>query len=70
MMQSGTSSNFIQISDAYVSYPDTPKEALDIHWFADYMDAFVAVDGDDTVWGTYIIKPKQIGLGNHIAVCS
>ena len=63
-------SRVIQKGDTYVFYPDTPKEALDIHWFADYMDTFVAVDGDDKVLGTYIIKPNQMGFGNHIANCS
>jgi GNAT superfamily N-acetyltransferase len=34
------------------------------------MDTFVAIDDDDTILGTYIIKPNQIDLGNHIANCS
>ncbi|WP_247234610.1 GNAT family N-acetyltransferase [Telluribacter sp. SYSU D00476] len=60
-------SKVIQTGDTYVFDPNTPKEHLDKHWFADYMDTFVAVDEDDTVWGTYIIKPNQIDLGSHIA---
>ncbi len=62
-------SRVIQTGDTYVFDPDTPKEALRTHWFADYMDTFVAVDDEDTVCGTYFIKPNQIGLGNHIANC-
>jgi L-amino acid N-acyltransferase YncA len=62
-------SNVIKTGDTYVFDPHTPKEALDKHWFADYMDTFVAVDDEDSVCGTYIIKPNQIDLGNHIANC-
>ncbi|MFT3901599.1 MAG: GNAT family N-acetyltransferase [Niabella sp.] len=63
-------SRVISTGDTYVFDPDTPKEELDKHWFADYMDTFVAVDEADEILGTYIIKPNQIGLGNHIANCS
>ena len=59
--------NVIQTGDTYVFDPNTPKEALRKHWFADYMDTFAAVDEDDTIVGTYIIKPNQIDLGDHIA---
>lgn len=55
--------------DTYVFHSDTPKDSLYMHWFADGMDTFVAVDNDDIV-GTYIIKPNQIARGNHIANCS
>ncbi len=47
--------------------PNTPKEALDKHWFAEQIDTFVAVNDDNVILGTYIIKPNQIDLGNHIA---
>lgn len=59
----------IATGDTYVFDPNSPKEDLSKYWFADYMDTFVATDGDD-VLGTYIIKPNQVGLGNHIANCS
>ena len=62
--------NVIQTGDTYVFDPNTPREALHKHWFADYMDTFVAVDDDDTILGTYIIKPNQIDLGIHISNCS
>lgn len=62
--------NVIQTGDTYVFDPNTPKEDLHKHWFADYMDTFVAVDNDGTILGTYIIKPNQVGLGSHIANCS
>jgi L-amino acid N-acyltransferase YncA len=60
----------IQTADTYVFDPNTPKEALLKHWFNDNMNTFVAVDDDDAVLGTYIIKPNQIDLGDHIANCS
>lgn len=59
----------IQTGDTYTFEPATPKEDLEKYWFADHMNTFVAVE-DDTMPGTYIIKPNQPGLGNHIANCS
>lgn len=63
-------SQVISTGDTYVFDPNTPKEALEKHWFADYMTTFVAVDNRDNILGTYIIKPNQIDLGDHIANCS
>ena len=62
--------NVISTGDTYVFEPNTPKETLHKNWFADNMDTFVAVDESDEIIGTYIIKPNQIDLGNHIANCS
>ncbi len=59
----------ISTGDTYVFAPNTPKVSLEKNWFADYMDTFVAIE-DDEILGTYIIKPNQIDLGNHIANCS
>lgn len=61
--------NVISTGDTYVFDPNTPKSSLDKHWFAEYMNTFVAVDKDE-ILGTYIIKPNQIDLGSHIANCS
>ena len=55
--------------DTYVFDPNTAKEDLQKHWFADYMDTFV-VEEQGKILGTYIIKPNQIDFGNHIANCS
>ena len=60
----------IKTADTYVFDPNTPKEDLYKNWFASYMDTFVVVDKNQAVLGTYIIKPNQIDLGNHIANCS
>jgi len=59
----------IATGDTYVFEPNSPKESLTAYWFAAYMNTFVVEVQDDIV-GTYIIKPNQIGLGNHIANCS
>jgi L-amino acid N-acyltransferase YncA len=63
-------SSVIKTGDTYVFDPDTKKETLHKNWFADYMDTFVAVNNDEEILGTYIIKPNQIDLGNHVANCS
>lgn len=59
----------ISTGDTYVFDPNTAKVDLQKHWFADYMDTFV-VEEQGKILGTYIIKPNQIDLGNHIANCS
>lgn len=61
--------NVISTGDTYVFDPKTPKDSLEKNWFAYYMDTFVAIENDE-ILGTYIIKPNQIDLGNHIANCS
>ena len=60
----------IKTGDTYVFDPTTPKSSLRNYWFAEYMDTFVAVDEQGEILGTYIIKPNQLDLGNHIANCS
>lgn len=60
----------ISTGDTYVFSPDTTKDTLHKNWFADYMDTFIAEDNNGEILGTYIIKPNQIDLGNHIANCS
>lgn len=56
----------IQSGDTYVFAPHTPKSDLQQHWFAPTMHTYVAeVDGE--ILGTYILKPNQIDLGNHVA---
>jgi len=62
-------SEVIQFGDTYVFDPRTPKSDLQKHWFAEYMDTFVA-EVNGAIVGTYIMKPNHIDLGNHIANCS
>lgn len=59
----------IQTRDTYVFDPHTPKENLSIHWFAPYMHTYVFEMNSD-ILGSYIIKPNQIDLGNHVANAS
>ena len=61
-------SKVIATGDTYVFPPDTPRKALNQYWLAAHMDTFIAEE-DDKLLGTYMIKPNQIGLGNHIANC-
>ncbi|MFD1294992.1 GNAT family N-acetyltransferase [Lutibacter holmesii] len=62
-------SKVITTGDTYVFNPNTPKSDLQKHWFANYMKTYV-IEENDKLLGTYIIKPNQIDLGNHIANCS
>ena len=62
-------SKVIKTGDTYVFDPNTPKEDLNKHWFSEYMETYV-IEGNGQILGTYIIKPNQIDLGNHIANCS
>ena len=62
-------SEVIKTGDTYVFNPNTPKKDLKKHWFADYMETYV-IEENGKILGTYIIKPNQIDLGNHIANCS
>jgi L-amino acid N-acyltransferase YncA len=57
----------ISTGDTYVFSPDTPKHDLHKHWFAAYMDTFVIENAQNQILGTYIIKPNQIDLGDHVA---
>jgi len=59
----------IKTGDTYTFSPNTPKSDFKKYWFADYIKTFVLEEGSK-VLGTYIIKPNQIDLGNHIANCS
>lgn len=63
-------SKVIATGDTYVFSPNTAKQDLQKHWFANYMQTYVAEDNLQNILGTYIIKPNQIDLGNHIANCS
>lgn len=62
-------SEVIEKGDTYIFHPDTPKKDIKKHWFADYMETYV-IEQNGQILGTYIIKPNQIDLGNHIANCS
>ncbi len=61
-------SQVIQTGDTYVFDPRSPKSDLEKLWFAPNMQTFVAEE-NGVVVGTYILKPNQIDLGNHVANC-
>ena len=61
-------SKVIATGDTYVFPPAMPRTALKQYWLAAHMDTFVAEE-EGKLLGTYMIKPNQIGLGNHIANC-
>lgn len=63
-------SKVIKTGDTYVFSPNnTSKNDLKKHWFADYMKTYV-IEENEQILGSYVIKPNQIDLGNHIANCS
>jgi len=62
-------SQVIRSGDTYIFDPKTPRMALGDLWFAPHMETYV-LEGQGKILGTYIIKPNQIGLGNHIGNCS
>ncbi len=61
-------SKVIETGDTYAFDPHTPKADLKKYWFAENMKTFV-FEEEGIILGTYMIKPNQPGLGNHIANC-
>lgn len=59
----------ISTEDTYVYPAGTPKEQLNTYWFASNMHTFVAEENGEVV-GTYILRPNQQGLGDHICNAS
>ncbi len=59
----------IKTEDTYVFYSDTPKKDLNEFWLAQYMQTYV-FEENDKILGSYILKPNQLGLGQHIANAS
>lgn len=57
----------IQTGDTYPFSPDTTKESLTKHWFADYMNSYV-MDQNGQIIATYMIKPNQIDLGSLLLI--
>ncbi len=59
----------VQQEDTYVFYSSTSYQTFEKQWLHGKMKTFVA-EIDNKIVGTYIIKPNQLDLGNHIANCS
>ncbi|RNL82531.1 GNAT family N-acetyltransferase [Halostreptopolyspora alba] len=61
----------IAAGDTYTWAPDTPEERARALWFkGDPWRAFVATDSGDTVVGSAITGPNQLGPGGHVATAS
>ncbi len=56
----------VEAGDTYVYDPETTREQARSIWMPDSVTTYVACL-DDTVVGTYILKPNQPGLGSHVA---
>jgi L-amino acid N-acyltransferase YncA len=56
----------VQAGDTYTFAPDTSKQEAQEYWMSSEAEAYVALD-DEVVLGTYILKPNQFSLGNHVA---
>ena len=59
----------IQTGETYVIPSSTPRSQWSTYWLASYMSTWVA-SIENYIVGTYILKPNQIGSGNHIANAS
>jgi len=55
--------------EAYAFSPDISAEEAYKVWIAVPAATFVAVDSDNTILGTYYIKPNQPVLGAHVCKC-
>lgn len=57
----------VRRGDTYVFDPATTREEALAYWFRHDTHTFVAVDENERVVGTYILRPNQPGLGAHVA---
>lgn len=58
----------VSSGDTYVFPPETTFAEFEKYWLGDEMRTCVATCNGE-ILGTYILKPNQPGLGNHIANC-
>ncbi len=59
----------IQTGDTYAYSPDTSFNTFKKFWFAGNQICFVLADEND-IFGSYVLKDNQPGLGSHIANAS
>ena len=55
--------------ETYAFSPDITEEEAHRAWIESPTDTYVAVDDDNVILGTYIIKPNQPTLGSHVCNC-
>lgn len=54
-------------TDTYAYGPTQDPQAILHHWFYPNARVFVACDEDNTVLGTYFLRPNQPDRGSHVA---
>ena len=55
--------------ETYAFSPDITESEAHTIWVETPTATYVAVDDDDTILGTYYIKPNQPALGSHVCNC-
>ncbi|MDP9108182.1 MAG: GNAT family N-acetyltransferase [Pseudomonadota bacterium] len=55
--------------DTYAYPPDSSDQAIRAAWIDAPSATLVACAADGTILGTYVIKPNQPGLGDHVCNC-
>jgi RimJ/RimL family protein N-acetyltransferase len=55
--------------DTYVFAPDSTEADIREAWVEQPLATYVAVSDSGVLLGTYILKPNQPGLGNHVCNC-
>jgi len=55
--------------ETYAYPPDISEEDAHKVWIELPQQTYVAVDDNDSILGTYYIKPNQPGLGSHVCNC-
>ena len=55
--------------ETYAFSPEIPEEEAHRVWVEMSAQTYVAVDADNTILGTYYIKPNQPALGAHVCNC-
>ena len=56
----------VEPGDTYTFGPETTREQARDFWQSSGSSAFVAVV-DGIIWGAYLVRPNQPGLGSHVA---
>lgn len=55
--------------ETYAFSPDITEQEAHNVWIELPQQVYVAIDENDSILGTYYIKPNQPGLGSHVCNC-
>ena len=55
--------------ETYAFSPDITEDEAHSAWIESPTDTYIAVDNDNVILGTYVIKPNQPTLGSHVCNC-